>query len=130
MNIPAQLRYTAEHEWIQLLDDGTALIGITDYAQSELGELVYVSVDTVGDHVDANAEFGTVEAVKITSALYAPVAGTVLEFNSELDESKGDNPMIINSDPYGAGWIIKLKPDNPDDVARLLDAAGYEEVIG
>ena len=93
MNLPENLKYTKEHEWIRLEEDGTAYIGITDYAQGELGEIVYVEVDTVGDTVDADDIFGTVEAVKTTSELFMPINGEILEFNAELDESEGDNPF-------------------------------------
>ncbi len=129
MNLPENLKYTKEHEWIRLEDDGTAYIGITDYAQGELGEIVYVEVDTVGDNVEADGIFGTVEAVKTTSELFMPLSGEVLEFNSELDESEGDNPGLLNSDPYGDGWIVKVKISDPEEVKMLLSADDYKGLI-
>ncbi|MFK8009025.1 MAG: glycine cleavage system protein GcvH [Saprospiraceae bacterium] len=129
MNFPDNLKYTKEHEWIRLEDNDIAYIGITDYAQAELGEIVYVEVDTVGDNIDADGIFGTVEAVKTTSELFMPLSGEVLEFNSELDESEGDNPGLLNSDPYKAGWIVKIKVSDPEEVKMLLSAADYEGLI-
>jgi glycine cleavage system H protein len=129
MNLPKNLKYTKEHEWIRLEEDGTAYIGITDYAQGELGEIVYVEVDTVGDNVEADGIFGTVEAVKTTSELFMPLTGEVLEFNSELDESEGDNPGLLNSDPYGDGWIVKVKISDPEEVKMLLSADDYKGLI-
>ena len=130
MNVPASLKYTNEHEWIRIEDGDIAVVGITDFAQSELGELVYIEVDTVGDNLDKDEVFGTVEAVKTTSDLFMPVSGEVLEFNSELDETDGDNPGIINEDPYEKGWIVKIKMSNPEELDDLLDAEGYTGVIG
>lgn len=124
MNYPAHLKYTADHEWISLEGD-VATVGITDFAQSELGDIVFVDINTVGQALAANAVFGTVEAVKTVSDLFLPVSGTVLETNSALEGA----PDLVNSDPYGTGWIIKLKVDNPADVADLLDAAGYEATL-
>jgi len=109
MNVPDNLKYTNEHEWVRLEEDGVAVVGITDFAQGELGELVYVEVDTVGESVAKDEIFGTVEAVKTTSDLFMPLSGEVLEFNTELDESEGDNPGVINSDPYGEGWVVKIR---------------------
>lgn len=129
MNLPEDLKYTKEHEWIRLEDDDTAYIGITDYAQGELGEIVYVEVDTVGDNVEADGIFGTVEAVKTTSELFMPLSGEVLEFNTELDESEGDNPGLLNSDPYGKGWIVKIKLSDPAEVKTLLSATDYKGLI-
>jgi glycine cleavage system H protein len=129
MNIPENLKYTKEHEWISV-DGDVATVGITDFAQSELGELVYVEVDTVGQTVAKDEIFGTVEAVKTTSDLFMPVSGEILEFNSQLDESDGDNPGLINEDPYGEGWIVKLKVSNPEELADLLDAAAYTALVG
>ena len=129
MNIPDSLKYTKEHEWIKIEGD-VAVVGITDFAQSELGELVYVEVETVGQTVAKDEIFGTVEAVKTTSDLFMPVSGEILEFNSQLDESDGDNPGVINEDPYGAGWIVKVKVTNPDELADLLDAAAYAALVG
>ena len=103
---------------------------LTDFAQSELGELVYVEVDTVGESIDIDEVFGTVEAVKTTSDLFMPVAGEVLEFNSELDEGEGDNPGLLNSDPYESGWIVKIKMSNPEEYDQLLDQETYIGLIG
>jgi glycine cleavage system H protein len=124
MNIPAQLRYTKDHEWIQL-EGNVATIGITDYAQRELGDIVFVEVDTIGSTLEAGAVFGTVEAVKTVSDLFLPVSGTINELNPAL----GGAPELVNSDPYGEGWMIKMTVNNPADVAALLDAAGYESLV-
>lgn len=129
MNHPENLKYTKEHEWV-LIDGDVATIGITDFAQSELGELVYVEVDTVGETIEKDEVFGTVEAVKTTSDLFMPVSGEILEFNSELDESEGDNPALINTDPYEGGWIIKVKMSDTSEVEGLMDQAAYLELIG
>ena len=129
MNIPKELRYTIEHEWVRVEGD-IAYVGITDFAQGELGELVYVEVETVGQTVAKDEIFGTVGGVKTTSDLFMPVSGEILEFNSQLDESDGDNPGLINEDPYGAGWIVKVKVTNPDELADLLDAAAYAALVG
>lgn len=129
MTLPDNLRYTKEHEWILLHDDGTATIGITDFAQSELGELVYVEIDTVGEEINKDEVFGTVEAVKTTSDLFMPVTAKVLEFNPELNEDEGDNPGIINEDPYGAGWIVKIQLSNPEEINELLTSEAYGELI-
>lgn len=128
MNIPDQLKYTEEHEWISV-DGDIVTVGITDFAQSELGELVYVEVDALGENVDKGDVFGTVEAVKTTSELFMPVSGEVLEFNTEIDENEGDNPAVINEDPYGAGWIVKIKMSDSSELEDLLDAGAYEEII-
>ncbi len=136
METPKSLKYTKEHEWIRLTDekndDGKqiAYVGITDFAQSELGELVYVEVDTVGDSLDQDDVFGTVEAVKTTSDLFMPVAGTVIEFNPTLDESEGDDPGIINADPYKEGWIIKIAIEDQDQLDELMSAEDYEALVG
>lgn len=130
MNHPENLKYTKEHEWVKVEEDGVVVIGITDFAQSELGELVYVEVDTVGDTIEKDEVFGTVEAVKTTSDLFMPLSGEVLEFNSELDESEGDNPGLINEDPYEGGWIVKIKMSDPSEVEGLLDHEAYMELIG
>jgi glycine cleavage system H protein len=136
MNFPDDLKYTSEHEWIRFTgestDDGReiAVIGITDFAQSELGELVYIEVDTVGDIVAKDAIFGTVEAVKTTSDLFMPVSGEVLEFNSEISESGGDNPALINDDPYGRGWIVKVALTDPGEKDMLLGVMAYRELVG
>ena len=133
MNFPAELKYTKEHEWVRLestVDEQFAYIGITDFAQSELGELVYVEIETVGEEISANEVFGTVEAVKTTSELFMPLTGTVVEFNPQLDESEGDNPGLINEDCYGEGWIIKIKLSDSSELDTLLDQAAYKELIG
>lgn len=127
-NIPSNLKYTEDHEWI-LVDGDVATVGITDFAQSELGELVYVEVDTVGETIEKGEVFGTVEAVKTTSELFMPVSGEVLEFNSEIDENDGDNPGIINEDPYESGWIVKIKINNSEEIEELLTAEDYEKII-
>ena len=130
MNHPENLKYTKEHEWVKVEGDDVVVIGITDFAQSELGELVYVEVDTVGDSIDKDEVFGTVEAVKTTSDLFMPVSGEVLEFNSELDESEGDNPGLINEDPYEGGWIVKIKMSDASELDELLDHEAYLALIG
>ena len=128
MASPENLKYTKEHEWV-MISDGIATIGITDHAQSELGEIVYVEIETVGEEIQKDEVFGTVEAVKTTSDLFMPITGKVLEFNPDLDESEGDNPGLINEDPYGDGWIIKVEIANPDELDVLLSAEEYENLI-
>ncbi|HAV29108.1 glycine cleavage system protein GcvH [Saprospiraceae bacterium] len=130
MNHPENLKYTKEHEWVRVEGNGIAVIGITDFAQSELGELVYIEVDTVGDSIGKDEVFGTVEAVKTTSDLFMPLSGEVLEFNSDLDESEGDNPGLINEDPYEGGWIVKIKISDESELEALMDHATYMSVIG
>ncbi len=125
MNIPEDLKYTKDHEWIRKEGD-LFVVGITDFAQGELGDIVYVEVETEGDQLDAEEVFGSVEAVKTVSDLFMPVAGEVVEFNEGLE----DDPEKVNEDPYGAGWMIKIKPDNAEDFDNLLDAGAYKEVIG
>ena len=132
--IPEELKYSDDHEWIKLIgedDEGQtlALIGITDFAQGELGELVYVEVDTVEETLEKGEVFGTVEAVKTTSDLFMPVEGKILEFNPEIDESSGDNPAVINEDPYGQGWIIKIQIKDLDQLTGLLNASAYQDLI-
>ena len=129
MNTPENLRYTEEHEWVRVEEDGIVVVGITDFAQGELGELVYVEVDTVGDTVDKNEVFGTVEAVKTTSDLFMPISGEVLEFNSAIDEAEGDSPELINEDPYGEGWIVKIKMSDESELDGLLSAEQYMALI-
>lgn len=129
MNTPENLKYTEEHEWVRHEEEGIVVVGITDFAQSELGELVYVEVDTVGEEVAINEVFGTVEAVKTTSDLYMPVSGEVLEFNPEIDESEGDDPGLLNSDPYGKGWIVKIKLSDESELDSLLSAEEYLQKI-
>lgn len=128
MNIPTDLFYTEEHEWVRI-EGNIATVGITDFAQEALDELVYVEVETVGEELDRNDVFGTVEAVKTTSDLFLPLAGKIIEFNSALDENEGDNPTLVNEDPYGAGWIIKVELADPEDREGLLTAAAYQELI-
>lgn len=128
MNLPEELKYTKEHEWIRI-EGNTAVIGITDFAQSELGELVYIEVETVGEVIAKDEVFGTAEAVKTTSDLFMPITGKVIEFNSEISETDGDNPGIINEDPYGKGWIIKVEIQDESEVADLLDNNAYLELI-
>ena len=130
MNIPSSLKYTEEHEWIRIEADGTtAYVGITDFAQGELGELVYVEVETVGEELGKGEIFGTVEAVKTTAELFMPVSGKVLEFNPGLSESGDDNPALINDDPYGDGWIVKIQLSNPAEVNDLMSAESYQAMI-
>ena len=130
MVIPSDLRYTQEHEWIRLGEGNTAFIGITDFAQGELGDIVYVEVETVGDSLGKGDVFGTIEAVKTTSDLFMPVSGKVLEFNPGLSSSGGDNPALVNDDPYGEGWIIKIELTDPSELEDLMDAAAYMEMAG
>ncbi len=125
MTFPDELHYTKDHEWVRVEGD-TATIGITDFAQSELGDIVYVEVETVGDAVGKDDVFGTVEAVKTVSELFMPVSGTVTEMNSALDTS----PELVNDDPYGEGWLIKMTLDNADDVEDLLSASDYADMVG
>ena len=125
---PSNLKYTKEHEWISI-DGNIATIGITDHAQSELGEIVYVEVETVGEEVAKDDVFGTVEAVKTTSDLFMPLTGKVIEFNSELDESEGDNPALVNEDAYGKGWIIKVEISDESEIESLMSAADYEALV-
>ncbi len=129
MEFPSNLKYTEDHEWVRVEADDIAYVGITDFAQSELDELVYVEVDTVTETLEQGEVFGTVEAVKTTSDLYMPVSGTILEFNSQLDESDGDNPTLINEDPYGEGWIVKIRLTNPYELDELMDAEAYQESL-
>jgi len=126
MDFPADLRYTKDHEWVRLDDDGLAVVGITDYAQSELGDIVFVEIEAEGTEVEAEGALGSVEAVKTVSELFAPLAGTVEEINGDLDGA----PETVNSDPYGDGWMVKLRPSNPADVDGLLSADEYKEMIG
>ena len=125
MSYPQDLRYTKDHEWVKLEGD-VATIGITEFAQGELGDIVYVEVETIGKPLGAGDVFGTVEAVKTVSDLFLPVAGTITELNDALASA----PELVNNDPYGKGWMIKMKVDNPAEVEGLLDAAGYESVVG
>ena len=125
MNIPEELKYTKDHEWISI-DGEIATVGITDFAQRELGDIVYVEVETVGETLDADEVFGTVEAVKTVSDLFLPVSGEIIEFNEDLE----DTPEDVNAETYSKGWMIKMKISNPDDINHLLDSNQYRELIG
>lgn len=125
MNIPANLKYTKDHEWVSI-DGDTATVGITDFAQKELGDIVYVEVETLDQTLDKDEVFGTVEAVKTVSDLFLPLAGEIIEFNDDLET----NPETVNSDPYGKGWMIKVKISNPSEIDALLSADAYKELIG
>jgi len=128
MKILDNLKYTKEHEWVRIEGD-VAYIGITDFAQSELGEIVYVEVETVGETISKDEIFGTIEAVKTTSDLFLPVTGEILEFNSKLDENDGDSPDLINSDPYGDGWIIKMSIADTTQLEELMSSEDYSSLI-
>ncbi|OWP64986.1 glycine cleavage system protein H [Hymenobacter amundsenii] len=125
MNLPATLKYTKEHEWIRVEGD-VAFIGVTDHAQKELGDIVYVDIDTLDKEVARDEVFGTVEAVKTVSDLFSPISGTVLEINDKLDGS----PELVNSDPYGDGWMIKMSVSDPTELEALLSAETYGELVG
>lgn len=125
MNIPSELKYTKDHEWIKV-DGDIATIGITDFAQSELGDIVYVEVETIDETLDKEEVFGTVEAVKTVSDLFLPLSGEIVEFNEALE----DAPEKVNSDPYGEGWMVKVKMSNSSEVDELLSADDYKELIG
>jgi glycine cleavage system H protein len=125
MNFPANLRYTKDHEWISL-EGNVATIGITEFAQGELGDIVYVDVNTVGKTLHAEEVFGTVEAVKTVSDLFLPVAGTIIEVNTTLEKA----PELVNNDPYGEGWMIKMTVVNPADVEELLSSEAYAAIVG
>ena len=124
MNLPSELKYTKDHEWIKIEGD-VATVGITEFAQGELGDIVYVDVDTLDDTVEEGDVFGSVEAVKTVSDLFMPLSGEVIEFNEELEEE----PELVNSDPYGKGWMIKIKTSDSSQINDLLDAAAYQELI-
>ncbi len=125
MNHPKELKYTREHEWVRDNGDGTVTVGITDFAQNELGDIVFVEIDKVGEPVDKDDTFGTVEAVKTVSELYMPVTGEILEWNEALE----DEPELINEDPYGKGWMIKIKLSEPAQLEELLTVDDYNEII-
>ncbi len=125
-NVPSDLKYAKSHEWLKVAADGTALVGITDYAQNSLGDITYIQVPKVGAILKAGETFGVVESVKAASDVYSPAAGTVIEVNKALDA----NPEKVNSSPYVDGWMLKLKLTNPADAAALLSAADYEKLIG
>ena len=124
MNIPSTLKYTKEHEWVKL-ENNIATIGITEFAQGELGDIVFIEIETVGDHLQAGAAFGTIEAVKTVSDLFMPVSGKILELNAALN----DSPETVNKDPYGAGWMVKVEVDNIAEMNNLLDADAYQALI-
>lgn len=125
MNIPSNLKYTKDHEWV-LVEGDTVTIGITDFAQGELGDIVYVEVETEGETLDKEEVFGSVEAVKTVSDLFMPIAGEITEFNSALES----NPELVNSDPYGKGWMVKAKISDSSELDELLDAAAYADLVG
>lgn len=125
MNIPANLRYTKDHEWLMPEGD-TALVGITDFAQNELGDIVFIEVETVGELLEKEETFGTIEAVKTVSDMFMPVAGEIIEFNEKLTEK----PELVNKDPYGDGWIVRIKITEPEQMNELLDAGQYKELVG
>ncbi len=125
MSTPSHLFYTKDHEWVQIHDDGTATIGITDFAQGELGDIVFVELNDVGDVCEKEDTFGTVEAVKTVSDLYAPLDGEIIEINEALE----NEPELVNDDPYGQGWMIKISISNPDQQAELLDSEAYQALI-
>ena len=124
MNLPADLKYTKDHEWIKI-EENIATVGITDFAQRELGDIVYVDVDTLDDTVEEGEVFGSVEAVKTVSDLFMPLTGEVIEFNEELE----DEPELVNSDPYGKGWMIKIEMSDTSQIEELLNAEAYKELI-
>ena len=124
-NVPANLKYSNDHEWCRVEGD-VAVIGITDYAQSQLGDIVFVDVPTVGETIEANEVFGSIEAVKTVSDAFSPVSGEVIEFNEAVEADSS----LVNKDPYGEGWLVKIKMSNPAEVDSLLDAAAYEALIG
>lgn len=126
MNFPEELKYTKEHEWIRVNGDGTATVGITDFAQSELGDIVFVELEPEGSEFDQDEVFGTVEAVKTVSELFSPVSGEIVEINNELE----DDPELVNSDPYGQGWMVKIKLSDPSELDRLLTQSEYQEIVG
>ena len=125
MEVKENLSYTNDHEWIKI-DGNTALVGITDFAQSELGDIVFIEVETIGEDLNKNEVFGTVEAVKTVSDLFIPVSGKVLEFNSALE----DNPELVNESPYEEGWIVKMEISDLDEISDLLDSKAYKSLIG
>ena len=125
MNFPADLRYTSEHEWVKMTEGNIALVGITDFAQGELGDIVFVEIETVGQSFAANEIFGSVEAVKTVSDLFLPIAGKVLGVNAALQ----DAPELVNNDPYGAGWMIKMEVSNVAEFNALMDAEAYQNII-
>ena len=126
MNFPADLKYTKDHEWLKLVDDKTAIIGVTDFAQSELGDIVYIDINEIEKDLTAEEVFGTIEAVKTVSDLFMPVAGKIVEVNDLLN----NNPELVNTDPYGKGWMVKVEIAHPEEVNALADADAYEKMVG
>ncbi len=124
MNIPADLKYTKDHEWVKIEND-IATVGITDFAQGELGDIVYIEVDSLGENLESESVFGTVEAVKTVSDLFMPLSGEIIEFNSELESS----PELVNEDPYNSGWMIKIKLSDVNSASNLLDSKQYKDLI-
>ena len=125
MNIPAELRYSKDHEWIKVIEGGEALVGITDFAQGELGDIVFVDVPTVGESVGAHEVFGSIEAVKTVSDVFLPVGGVFLELNPEVDA----DPSLVNKEPYEGGWLVRIRMENPAELDDLLDAEGYAAML-
>lgn len=126
MNLPSDLKYTKDHEWVRMESDTVAVVGITDFAQGELGDIVYVEVETVDETLAKDEVFGTVEAVKTVSDLFLPLSGEIIEFNSALE----DEPEVVNSDPYDKGWMIKIKISDTSEIDSLLSADAYQEIVG
>lgn len=126
MNIPTDLKYTKDHEWVRVESDDTVVVGITDFAQGELGDIVFVEIETEGESLDREETFGSVEAVKTVSDLFMPVSGEVLEFNEEIES----NPELVNSDPYGKGWMVKIKLSDVAELEDLLTAEAYQDLVG
>ncbi|MBR4850957.1 MAG: glycine cleavage system protein GcvH [Tidjanibacter sp.] len=125
MNIPAELRYSKDHEWIKVIEGGEALVGITDFAQGELGDIVFVDVPTVGETIGAHEVFGSIEAVKTVSDVFLPVSGEILELNPEVDA----DPALVNQEPYEGGWLVRIRMENPAELDDLLDAEGYAAML-
>jgi len=130
MTFPDNLHYTDDHEWIRVENGNMAYIGITQFAQSELGDIVFVEVETVGDHLAQGDVFGTVEAVKTTSEMFMPVSGKIIEFNPKISAYEEDHPELVNKDPYGDGWIVKIEMSDPAELEGLMDASGYAQKVG
>ena len=124
MNIPADLKYTKDHEWVKI-DNEIATVGITDFAQGELGDIVYIEVDSIGENLESESVFGTVEAVKTVTDLFMPLSGEIIEFNSELES----RPELVNEDPYDSGWMIKIKLSDLNSVSNLLDSKQYKDLV-
>lgn len=126
MNVPENLKYTKEHEWLKI-DGGDGVVGITEYAQSELGDIIYLDINiSIGNDVKAGQSLGSIEAVKTVSEVFSPISGTLIDINLAVN----DNPSTVNQDPYGAGWLLKIEPNNQDEISNLLDANAYKELIG